>query len=392
MSLHLDIDIRLPLDRFELTVEESLERTTTGIFGPSGAGKSSLLEILCGLRRGAEGRIQVGEETWLDSAAGTFIPPERRRVGYVPQAGLLFPHWNVRRNLLAGSHRARGNPAELLARVASLLELAPLLDRSVAHLSGGERQRVALGRALCSAPRLLLLDEPLAALDLPLRRRLLPYLRRLRNELEVPMLLVTHDPIEAQALCDELVVLREGAVLARGEPRRVLTDPAVFSMAREQGFENVLAGTVLKHHGGTTEVRLGEPGVTLQVSRLESAVGSEVLVGLPASEILLANEKPKGLSARNILPATVREIRPLGHRALLTAELAAETTSATAIPVTVELVETTPERLGLRTGARVFLIVKATSCRVYGLTSRKSTGATASGALGVEPEGDSVRS
>ena len=372
MNPQLEIDVRLLLDRFELAVDETFDRPATGIFGPSGAGKSSLLETLAGLRRGARGRLRLGEETWLDTERGLFVPPERRRLGYVPQAGLLFPHWNVRRNLLAGSHRARssGPGTEVtLARVAALLELEPLLERSVVHLSGGERQRVALGRALCSAPRLLLLDEPLASLDLPLRRRLLPYLRRIRDELEVPLLLVTHDPIEAQALCDDLLVLKEGAVLARGEPRRVLTDPAVFPMAREQGFENVLAGKVLEHDGGTSVVRLGENGVALRVSQLGSAVGSDVLVGVPASEILLASVEPTGLSARNILPATVRDIRRVGHRALLTAELAAD-----AMSVTIELVETTPERLGLRPGGRVFLILKATSCRVYELEEGQAEG------------------
>ena len=361
MRASLEVDVRLALDRFDLVVQETFHSAAIGVFGASGAGKSSLLETLAGLRQGAEGRLQLGEETWLHSAKRVFLPPERRRVGYVPQSGLLFPHWNVRRNLLAGAGRAPQGSAITLERVAALLELEPLLDRSVHHLSGGERQRVALGRALCSAPRLLLLDEPLAALDLPLRRRLLPYLRRLRRELEVPLLLVTHDPIEAQALCEELVVLQEGAVLARGEPRQVLTDPSVFRVAREQGFENVLVGEVVEHDGGTSLVRLVDARTELRVGRTETAVGEEVIVGLPASEILLARDEPRGLSARNTLAARVLEVHRLEHRALLSAEI-----TPGAPPLTIELVETTPERLGLEVGGRVYLVIKATSCRVYG--------------------------
>ncbi len=215
----LEVDVRLALDRFELEVDFVADQPVTGVFGASGAGKTSLLEVVAGLRRGARGRLAFGGEVWLDSTARRFVPPERRHIGYVPQDGLLFPHLNVRENLLAGRKRAVESgqqPAEALETVAGLLELGQLLERSVATLSGGERQRVALGRALCSGPPLLLLDEPLASLDLPLRRRLLPFLRRVRDQLTVPMLLVSHDPIEVQARCDDLSVLEEGRAIARG--------------------------------------------------------------------------------------------------------------------------------------------------------------------------------
>ncbi|MCP3960230.1 MAG: molybdenum ABC transporter ATP-binding protein [bacterium] len=363
-STALDVDVRLALDRFEVTVAFSASKPVTGIFGASGAGKTSLLEAVAGLRRGARGRIRLGDDVWLDSDARRFVPPERRWIGYVPQDGLLFPHLSVRANLLAGARRARRaghNPERSLSTVAELLELARLLERDVVTLSGGERQRVSLGRALCSGARLLLLDEPLASLDLPLRRRLLPFLRRVRDELTVPMLLVSHDPIEVQALCDELIVLREGTVVARGEPRTVLRDPEVFPLAEKEGYENVLSGRPVRQLASTSVVHLGDEnsGVELIVPRL--ATDGEVLVTLPANEILIATESPRGISARNVLAAKVTEIRSLGHLGLVTAELGEGVP-----PLVVEVTETTPAELGLELGQQVFLVIKATSCRLYG--------------------------
>lgn len=359
----LSVDIHLPLDRFELAVELTTSHAVTGIFGPSGSGKTSLLEAVAGLRPVVQGRVELDGLVWLDSTARRSLPPERRDIGYVPQDGLLFPHLDVRQNLLASARgrRSRGHdPPTLLARVVELLELAPLLDRYPATLSGGERQRVALGRALCSAPRLLLLDEPLASLDLPLRRRLLPLLARVRDELTVPMLLVSHDPIEVQALCDELLVLREGRILARGEPRAVLTDPAVFPLARETGFENVLSGKIVRHQDGTSVLELG-PGVELITGRSGAEIGASVLMGLPANEILIATEKPRGISARNLLAAAVRDIRPMDRFSLVTTELAPDVP-----PLVVEVTDATPAELGLAVGGRVFLVIKARSCRLYG--------------------------
>lgn len=364
----LELAVRLPFDRFELRLEVIVGAPVTGIFGASGAGKSSLLEIVAGLRRGARGRVRLGDEVWLDSERGIDLPPERRAVGYVPQDGLLFPHLDVRQNLLAGAERSRragGRPAETLATVAELLELVPLLDRAAPTLSGGERQRVALGRALCSGPRLLLLDEPLAALDLPLRRRLLVFLRRLRAGLTVPMLLVSHDPIEVQALCDELLVLRRGEVIARGEPRAVLTDPAIFPLAEEEGFENLLPGRLVRRGGRSDVVELGA-GVELVTGGCEVATGSQVLVGLSASDILLASEEPRGLSARNVFASTVVAVRRLERLDLVTVDL-----GASIPPLAVEITAAMTASLGLAPGRPVFVVFKAASCRIYGEVGRR---------------------
>ncbi|MGE0812790.1 MAG: ATP-binding cassette domain-containing protein [Vicinamibacterales bacterium] len=206
----LEIDVRVAQDEFALEVRDRAEVQVLGLVGPSGAGKTTLLETLAGLRR-AEGVVRVGGRTLLDTRAGVDLMPRRRRVGYVPQDALLFPHMSVRRNLEYGAHdRAR------VDAVAEMLEIAPLLDRPVPSLSGGEKQRVALGRALAAAPDLLLLDEPLGALDPARRDRILPYVLRTRQALGVPIVWVTHDLAELAHAADRAVVLDHGRVVFAG--------------------------------------------------------------------------------------------------------------------------------------------------------------------------------
>jgi molybdate transport system ATP-binding protein len=218
MSVELQ-GVRLPLAHFTLEVDATLDGRVTAIFGASGAGKTSVLELIAGLRRPAAGSVRVDGHALTDVAARTFVPANERAIGYVPQEGALFPHLTVRKNLLYGFDAARSRPAGLtFEHVTAVLEIAALAERAIATLSGGEKQRVALGRALLAAPRLLLLDEPLAGLDAPLRERLLPYLARVRDEFAIPMLYVTHSPDEVVALCDTVLVLASGRVTARGRP------------------------------------------------------------------------------------------------------------------------------------------------------------------------------
>ena len=218
MSVELS-GLRLPLAHFTLEVDAVLSGRVTAIFGASGSGKTSLLEIIAGLRRPAAGTVRIDGVALTDVAAGAFVRPERRAVGYVPQEGALFPHLNVRQNLLFGFDRSRVYPAGLtLEHVAEVLEINGLVERRIATLSGGEKQRVALGRALLAAPRLLLLDEPLAGLDVPLRERLLPYLARVRAEFAIPLIYVTHSPDEVMALCDDVLILSAGKIERRGPP------------------------------------------------------------------------------------------------------------------------------------------------------------------------------
>jgi molybdate transport system ATP-binding protein len=195
---------------FELTIDVRLGGGVTSVFGPSGAGKTTVLDAVAGLRRPAAGSITVGNRVVFSSAAQVDLPPHRRHVGYVPQDVALFPHMNVRRNMLYG--RRPGQRPDLPV-VARILEVESLLDRGVGELSGGQRQRVALARALMSSPEVLLLDEPLAAVDVELRRRILPYLSRVRNEFGTPIIYVTHDRAEVAEFADEVVVLEAGRVV-----------------------------------------------------------------------------------------------------------------------------------------------------------------------------------
>jgi molybdate transport system ATP-binding protein len=203
------LDIELTQGSFTLSAAVQLDARAAALFGPSGAGKTTILDAIAGLRTPRRGSIVIDDRILFSTEAGINLPAHRRHVGYVPQDVALFPHMNVRRNLLYGRHPGSSPDLDL---VVGMLEISPLLDRRVTELSGGERQRVAVGRALMSGPSLLLLDEPLAAVDVPLRRRILPYLMRVRDELRIPIVYVSHDREEAEELADVVVTIEHGRV------------------------------------------------------------------------------------------------------------------------------------------------------------------------------------
>jgi molybdate transport system ATP-binding protein len=216
--LPITLDVQLEAGTFTLDLRTTLEARAVALFGPSGAGKTTVLETIAGLRRPRTGRIGIAGHVLFDARAGIDVPPRGRRVGYVPQDLALFPHLDVRRNVLFGA--TRGSRLALES-VLSVLDIGGLLDRRLDGLSGGERQRVALARALMSAPDVLLLDEPLAALDTPLRHRILEDLRRVRDEIQIPLLYVSHDVSEVRRIAEWVVVLEQGRLVRAGHPNDV---------------------------------------------------------------------------------------------------------------------------------------------------------------------------
>jgi molybdate transport system ATP-binding protein len=356
------VEIRLfaPLSGFDLDVEIATEARCLGVFGPSGSGKTSLLESVAGWRPTCEGRVRLGERVLFDSALGVRSSIEARAIGYVPQDALLFPHWNVRRNVLSG---ARAAPADL-ERAVDILEIGPLLDRSTSTLSGGERSRVALARALCSRPEVLLLDEPFGALDLPLRRRILPYLLRTRDAYDLPTLFVSHDPTDVQALCDVVAVIDHGRVCALGRPSEVLHGHGMPA----RGYENVLDGRVVEVTGGTARVEVAA-GVHVQVPAAGLRPGERAVIALGADEILVSIAPLTGISARNIVSARIAEIEARGEDVTLNTVLG---NGAAPARLRVGLTQASTRELGLEVGSRVVLVFKTQSCRILSPATESS--------------------
>jgi molybdate transport system ATP-binding protein len=351
----VELDVEVPLARFALSVKAELLPGLTAVMGPSGSGKTSLLEAIAGLRPGARGRIAVGGAVFLDSRARRHLAPERRRIGYVPQDAGLFPHLTALDNVRFG---ARGDARTVDAAVRTL-EIAPLLARHPASLSGGEKQRVALARALATRPRALLLDEPLAALDVGLRERVLPYLMRVRDEWRVPILYVTHNAGEALALAAQVLLLRDGRVEALGAPLDLLAT-AGFRREAEAGLENLRAGTVAGHdeEGGVTRIALADGGLlTVPLSRPRPP-GSPVTVSVRAEDVLVATSPPAGLSARNVYATRVVSLSRTGDDVTL------RCASEGGAPWLVRLTPSAVEALGLAAGAPAWLAIKSHSVRL----------------------------
>jgi len=303
-------NISLPLASFTLEVDVAVNRRVTAFFGPSGSGKTSLLDLIAGLRVPTAGCIRLDGEVLADATRGIFVPARRRGIGYVPQDLALFPHLSVRQNLLYGRKSRRPpNPMFGFEHVVEVLEIGNLITRRIGQLSGGEKQRVALARALLSSPRLLLLDEPLASLDAPLKARILPYLARVRDEFQVPMLYVTHDRFEALSLADDLVMLVNGKMMQSGPVLEVLTRPANAEVARFAGVETVQPGKIVQVNEGLATVVVN--GV--QLTALAPAVPCrDVFVCIRGEDVVLQREPATVSSVRNRLAVRVGAIRPEG--------------------------------------------------------------------------------
>lgn len=297
-------DLRLHRGSFRLQAQAELAGSgVTVITGPSGCGKTSLLRCIAGLERGVQGRLQVGEECWQSDRL--FRPPHRRPVGYVFQEARLFPHLSVKRNLEYAWKRLPKNQRDPPpTQVADWLGITHLLGRRPLHLSGGEQQRVAIGRALLSRPRLLLMDEPMASLDQAGKRDILPYLERLHRQLEIPVLYVSHSPDEITRVADQLLWMEAGRCLESG-PLQQMYGRLDLPLAHDVGACALLEGQVLDHDEAFALTRLQTPAGTLIVPNHQAPTGTPVRVNIAARDVSLALQPPTDSSILNILPVTV---------------------------------------------------------------------------------------
>jgi molybdate transport system ATP-binding protein len=297
--------------RGDFTLDAQFDLPTPGVvtlFGRSGCGKTTLVNIIAGLLHADHGRVALDADVLLDTERGIDIPPEGRRMGYVFQDARLFPHLSVDANLRYAARRARAPPFVGFDAVAALLDLGFLMDRRVHRLSGGERQRVAIGRALLSQPRLLLLDEPLASLDAARREEVLPYLESLRDQLAIPMVYVSHNFDEVLRLATHIVLLESGQSVAQGGVGEMSLNPRVRAIIGDEAVGAVIDGTVrgVDSSSGLTRVQVGSGELLVQAA--QAAVGAKLRVQLLARDLIVATQLPQYLSVRNSLAGVVTSI------------------------------------------------------------------------------------
>ncbi|MBZ8118757.1 molybdenum ABC transporter ATP-binding protein [Roseovarius sp. LXJ103] len=353
--MSLNVALRHRFAEFALDVAFEAGAGVTALFGPSGAGKTSVANAVAGLFQPDEGRITLRDNVLFDRAAGVNVPTARRRIGVVFQDGRLFPHLDVAGNLAFGARYAPQEAGGVeVGAICDLLGIGHLTARLPGALSGGEKQRVALARALLMQPQLLVMDEPLAALDGPRKDEILPYLERLRDADGAPIIYVSHSVAEIARLADRIVVLDQGRVVRTGPVGDVLSDPVMMPFVGVREAGSVLAAVVLERHAdGLT--RLGLSGGEMVLPGVGADVGKSLRIRVLAQDVIVALEKPKGLSSRNILRAAVEELHPgSGPGMAVSLRLGADR-------LLVRITRRAAEELSLAPGLEVYAILKATA-------------------------------
>ncbi|RAU35487.1 molybdenum ABC transporter ATP-binding protein ModC [Enterobacter sp. RIT418] len=301
----LELNFTQTLGNHCLTISETLPASgITAIFGVSGAGKTSLINAISGLTRPQSGSIILNNRVLNDVEKKIYLSPDKRRIGYVFQDARLFPHYSVRGNLRYGMAKSMAGQFD---KLVALLGIDPLLDRLPSSLSGGEKQRVAIGRALLTAPELLLLDEPLASLDIPRKRELLPYLQRLAREIHIPMLYVSHSLDEILHLADKVLVLEEGSVKAFGNLEEVWGSSVMHPWLPKDQQSSILKVSVLEHHPHYAMTALALGDQHLWVNKVDKPLQSALRIRIQASDVSLVLQPPVQTSIRNVLRARVAE-------------------------------------------------------------------------------------
>jgi molybdate transport system ATP-binding protein len=331
----------------------------TALFGRSGCGKSTLISLIAGLLRPDVGSVVLGDDVLVDCSRNVYVDARQRRMGVVFQDARLFPHLDVRGNLQYGARRVpRGVPRHVDAdEVTGLLGLEPLVTRRPHELSGGEKQRVALGRALLSQPRLLLLDEPLSSLDLARREEVLPYLEKIRDHFAIPMVYVSHQFEEVLRLATHVVLLDAGRVLAAGDVASVSRDPGLRAIVGADAVGAVVTGEVQRLDGsGLASLRVGDAQLAVETG--QAALGQRIQIQVLARDVIIATESPRGLSVRNVVPAHVLAVTPdSGGAVLVELDIGGGTT------LLARITGRASAELGLDPGKRVWALIKAVSLR-----------------------------
>ena len=325
----------------------------TAVFGPSGCGKTTLLRCIAGLARAEQGRLMVDGACWQDESSGLWVPPHRRPVGYVFQEASLFPHLSVEGNLEFARRRSPAPGSQLVDEAVELFEIGHLLARMPDALSGGERQRVAIARALASAPGILLMDEPMAALDADRKGEILPFLERLHRTLSIPVLYVTHSMDEVARLADHLVVMTHGRLDVAGPLQAVLAR-LDSSLAGSEEASVALDATVAEHDQKYSLSRLDIGGASLWASKVAHAPGERLRVRIHARDVSVATARPDGSSITNILPSVVEEIaHERSDRTLL------RLATGDGAQLLARITRRSHDHLGLARGAVVYAQIKA---------------------------------
>jgi molybdate transport system ATP-binding protein len=350
----IEVDVAHRLGAFALEVRFTSRGRLTAFFGQSGAGKTSLVNVIGGLIRPDRGRIAVDGTTLIDTASGIFVPTHRRRVGYVFQEGRLFPHLTVRQNLMFGRWFTPPQERKVeLETVLDLLGIGHLLRRRTSGLSGGEKQRVAIGRALLASPRLLLMDEPLAALDEERKAEILPFIERLRDEANVPIIYVSHSLAEVSRLANSIVVLRNGRVAAVGDPAEVLSRTELVPGYAVEEAGAVIEARISQHDKQYGLTMLQSKAGLLRAPYLDLSTGAIVRVRVRARDVMVANAPPVGLSALNVLAGKVVALRTRGEGVV---EVAID---CNGVELWARLTRKSVETLGLKPELQVYAILKS---------------------------------
>lgn len=342
---------------FQLTVSASFPSGIVAVFGPSGSGKTTLLNCIAGLTDPDEGEIYLADETLFSTTQNVRLSPEKRRVGYMFQNSLLFPHLSIKENIYYGYKLTppalrRIQPTDLV----ELLEIGQLLYRRPENLSEGEKQRVVLARALATSPRLLLLDEPLASLHMGIKGRIIRYLKAVNEELEIPMVYVSHSISEVLALASRVLVLNAGSQVIFDSPSQALSRPSLASYLSPESLENILEVTISEHHPSRGISVASLNGMNFTLAHVKQEIGNVISIAIKASDIILSAEKPQKISARNVLKGRVQDVYQLGYRVIIRVDIG--------LSLLVEITLDALEHLDLDENNDVYIIVKSSSITI----------------------------